>query len=156
MKFLLLLFLCTSVLADNNTVARVIMAETGSQCSSYERLLVAAVIQNRIGHKGFANGTLKTRLDVVNQKNAFSAIGNENWKLSANPDAVKSKAWQEAWQQCKDIANAKIQTDTFPDIVFFTTKGFKLPPNFYDFHIWKLTITKETKHFTFYNIKEIK
>lgn len=126
-----------------DVVAKVINAEASLMCSNMERIFVASVINNRIGHKGFYS--LKTAKDVVTYPKAFTAYGdsnNMNWNSSYISDHAKS------------LSNA-INNGTFKGmkgIHFFVTKGTKLPSHYYSKKYWKINKTIHTKHFTFYGI----
>lgn len=139
---------------DANLVARVIVSEAGPECSIKERVLVASVIKNRIGHKGFANGKLKSMLEVVKQKNAFECIGhdkNKNWKWSANPQNYwHNKSWRLAWRNASALAKGKFHYRN--DVHFFVTKGFKIPKGFVSKKYWNLEKVVSTEHFDFYLI----
>jgi spore germination cell wall hydrolase CwlJ-like protein len=124
-------------------VAKVINAEASDMCSNMERILVASVINNRIGHKGFYS--LDNAEQVVTYPNAFTAYGdtnNMNWNSSYISEHAKSLS--------KSIKNGAFKG--MKGIHFFVTKGTKLPSHYYSKKYWKINKTVHTKHFTFYGI----
>jgi hypothetical protein len=156
MKFLLPILLIASTASADEFVARVIFSEAGPNCTAAERVYVASVIKNRIGHKGF--GKKQSMLDVVKVKNAFECINhdaNQNWKISGEV----MKHWdnvhiRKAWRQSAALAKGKFTSTK--NIHFFLTKGTKVPNNFVAKKYWILKKEFSTKHFDFYSIKERK
>ena len=74
---------------SDNTTARVIYAESGPAASTLERMYIASVIKNRIGHKAFGNK--KSMNGVVTARGQFSALNdkrNMNWGRSGNPSKM--------------------------------------------------------------------
>ena len=132
---------------NNGIVSRVIYSEASDICSSRERWLVASVIKNRIKHKGFGNGKLKSMKDVVKQKNAFSCIGdkrNTNWKRSLTL-TQKNKAFNLA------LKLSIVNFQPYPSIVYYHDKSIKKPKS-WDNRYWKAIKVIETKHFIFYRV----
>jgi hypothetical protein len=77
---------------DENTLARIIYAESSNTPSDMPAIGWSVV--NRVGDREFG----KTMDDVINQKNAFSSVQNNDrqWQGSADPDSLtgpNAKAW---------------------------------------------------------------
>ena len=134
-----------SCLAGDNLTARVIYSEAGPTCSSGERLMVASVIKNRIGHSGF--GYQKSMEAVVTAKHQFSCINdpeNSNWLASA--EAPNSKAWSQA------VALSKGNFTPVTNAVYYHDKSISKPAN-WDNKYWRTVKTAETKNFVFYAVE---
>ena len=135
-------------------VARVIFAEA-MNCSPEERVLVASVMQGRIEHKGFANGTLHSMYDVASQKNAFSCVNdknNKNWAKSANPDALTDKE-KLVWQHCLSLAKGGFQQalgQSGEPLVYYHDHTISRPVNWSKY--WNVKLEVSSKHFEFYSI----
>jgi hypothetical protein len=153
MRFLIVLVVFSWSALGDGLVARVIFAETGPACTTTERLLVASVVKNRIGHKGFDLGRLKTMRDVVSQKGQFESLGhskNSTWVRSADPSKLKG-ADVAAWRQSSLLARGKFTTMT-REAVYFHDKSISKPK--WDNRYWKTYKVAETKHFVFYGVRE--
>lgn len=136
---------------EENFIARVIFAET-LNCSSDERLLVASVIKNRIGHRGFGSGKLKTMYDVVKEKRAFSCIndsGNKQWNKSGKLNELTPKERQ-VWNECAILAKGNFKA--VPTIVYYHDKSIKKPAS-WDNKYWSTKLEKTTTHFSFYSVE---
>jgi hypothetical protein len=133
--------------------ARIIFAETGPACSGAERLWVASTIKNRIKHRGFNLGKLKTMRDVVTQKNAFESLNdpkNSTWVRGANPGKLTG-ADATAYRQSAQLARGKfVSVNT--EVVYFHDKSIKRPKG-WDNKYWTTFKIAETKHFIFYGVK---
>lgn len=144
---------------DDIDVARVIFSEAGPSCPFEERQLVATVMKNRMNHKAFGSGKLKTMKQVAYQPKAFSSVNdvkNSNWKLSGKLnrkefngiDARTIKAWNESLELA---AGKNLLADK--NVVFFIDNTLKNPPkDWYKYYDPKLV--SMTKNFKFYEIKE--
>ena len=148
--FAITLLIGLSVCGAEDTVARVIYAEAGPQCSAKERHLVASVVFNRIDHNGF--GKPIDGLDVVTRHKAFSAykdMANMNWTGSSTPN-LRTGAWLQTRNLSKGIKDRTIVP--VPNVHYFLTKGTPIPKGYYSPKYWTLTVAYETEHFTFYRI----
>ena len=153
MKFtILLLMVAASNIATAQTTARIIFAETGPGSSRIERLWVASTIKNRIAHRGFKLGKLKTMRDVVTQRNQFESLNdsrNSTWVRSATPATLKG-ADVPAWHQSVLLAKGGF-TPVNDEVVFFHDKSIKKPG--WDNRYWTTFKITETKNFIFYGVK---
>jgi hypothetical protein len=149
---LLMLAVSNIAMADGLT-ARIIFAETGPACSSMERLWVASTIKNRINHRGFKLGKLKTMRDVVTQKYAFESLNdprNSTWVRSENPDKLRG-ADVSAWRQSVLLSSGTF-TPVNDEVVYFHDKSITKPKG-WDNKYWTAYKMKETKHFIFYGVR---
>ena len=150
---ILLTMIVSNIAMADGLTARVIFAETGPACSTIERLWVASTIKNRIGHKGFKMGRLKTMRDVVTQKNAFESLNdpkNSTWVRGATPAKLKG-ADVKAWSQSALLSKAGF-TSVNADVVYFHDKSIKKPKG-WDNKYWTAYKITETKHFIFYGVR---
>jgi len=136
----------------NNDAARVIFAETGPVSSPMERLLVASVLKNRISHKGFGRGRLKTMSQVALDKGQFESVEhnkNKNWKLSGTPGKMNRQE-RAAWNQSVLLSKGGFTPQE--DIVYFHDNSLSEPPKSWNNKYWGVTQVTKTKNFTFYTI----
>ena len=149
----------SNVIDDKNYVVRVIFAETVPSVSpdcNYERLLVASVIQGRIGHPGF--GKLKSMVQVVKQKGAFSCVNdskNQMWKKGANPDTLKGNE-KEAYEQCLKLAAGDFEAILGPSgekLVYYHDRSLKAAPKGWYSKYYEPVLEIETEHFKFYSVR---
>ena len=138
---------------EPNVVARVLFAETAS-CSSRERMLVAAVMRNRIGNAAF--GGLPTLQAVVLQRGAFSCVGdadNRNWLKTLHPATMTTRE-RAVWADCLAIANGSILAAVGPSgrpLVYYHDKSIGKPVS-WDNAKWRAVREEVTEHFVFYSI----
>ena len=141
-------------------VARVIFSEAAN-ADPEERRLVALTMQNRINHIGFGGmsgqpGGLESMREVVNEPNAFEAIGDDdniNWERSANPESLNNEeqqVWQHALQLSKGI---QPQNETESEIVYYHDKSLDDPPDNWNNQYWEPLKEIETDNFVFYSIQ---
>jgi hypothetical protein len=150
--FILMVALAKVGMADTLT-ARIIFAETGPACSRTERLWVASTIKNRIKHRGFKLGKLKSMRDVVTQKNAFESLNdnrNSTWVRSVNPAKLKG-ADVPAYRQSALLSKGGF-TPVNSDVVYFHDKSISKPKG-WDNKYWTAYKIAETKHFIFYGVR---
>jgi hypothetical protein len=140
-----------------NLVARVLFCETAN-CTPQERLLVAGVMQNRIGNPPFGNApTLKA---VVQQPRAFSCIGdsnNTNWQKTRHPQRLTT-AEQAIWEACLTCVSATIPPalgSSGRPLVYYHDKSIGKPAS-WDNTQWRAVREVSTEHFVFYSIVPVK
>jgi hypothetical protein len=116
---------------DENQLARVIYAEASNTPSDMPAIGWSVV--NRVGDPEFG----KTMDAVVNQKNAFSSVQNNDpqWRGSADPDSLtgpNAAAWQKAQDTAQGILGGAIPDPTDGGAYFYSSppdgtvpKGFK-------------------------------
>ena len=134
----------------NNIVARVIYSEASPICSYEERFFVASVIKNRIVHKGFDNGKLKTMENVVLQPKQFSCVNdvnNSNWEASFDGEPNL------AWSQSVELSSGKFVA--YGGIVYYHDFSISVP-KCWNNKFWTPVKERSTEHFVFYTIKEKK
>ena len=142
----------------NITVARIIYSEASPKVSNQERELVASVIMNRRGHRGFGMGKLNSMEDVVVQENAFEALNdpkNKNWKASETPETLPNNA-KHAWQHSLQLSTSDFKPISGPSgnpLVYYHDKSIKLPKSWNNKY-WGVTKELETKYFLFYSVYE--
>ena len=153
MRFIILTMVLANLAWADGLTARIIFAETGPACTPTERLWVASTIKNRINHRGFNLGKLKTMRDVVTQKYAFESLNdprNSTWVRSENPDKLRG-ADVPAWRQSALLADGKF-TPVNDEVVYFHDKSISKPKG-WDNRYWTAYKLKETKHFIFYGVR---
>ena len=134
-------------------VARVLFCETAN-CTPQERLLVAGVMKNRIGHAAFGN--VASLRAVVGQPDAFSCVGdrsNSNWARTRYP-ARLTPAEQVIWRQCLALAQGDIPPTLGPSgrpLVFYHDKSIGKPAS-WDTQDWHVVRERTTPHLVFYSI----
>ncbi len=103
-------------------MARIIYAESSNTPSDMPAIGWSVV--NRVGDREFG----KTMDDVINQKNAFLSVQNNDrqWQGSADPDSLTGPN-AKAWQQAQDTAQG-IMGGAIPDPVGGGTYFFSSPP----------------------------
>ena len=107
--------------------------------------LVATVMNNRIGDSNFGN--FKTLEGVVNQKKAFSCIGdpkNLNWKNWDKLSSSEKKKWE--------MLSRKIDI-RYDNIVMYHDKSISNPPKNWVSSCFKVKLEVETEHFKFYSLQ---
>lgn len=152
----------SGVVTQDNTeyachlIARVLFAETLG-VTPEERFHVAEVIFNRIGHRGFKKGTLKTALAVVKSPGAFTCINddhNNQWKRAAHPDRLKDRD-SEVYAHCLELATALVEGKFVPkdaQIVYYHDDSIEKDfSNIY----WKTRRLITTDQLRFYGITEV-
>lgn len=132
----------------SNLVAEVIYAESAST-SIEERRLVASCIKNRINHKGFNKGNLKSMLEVVKVPNQFSCINDPNNKQFKLKDSKKDK---KIWNECLKLSTGKFIVEK--DIVCYHDNSITKPKSWVNNKYWNYVLVKSTKHFKFYKVVE--
>lgn len=142
-------------------VARVLFAETAN-ASDEERRLVALTMQNRLQHPGFGwqsnkGGQLETLNEVVNEPNAFEAIGdddNRQWAKSANPSSMTPKE-KEVWEHSLALSSGNVKPENKQEsrIVYYHDKSIDMPRNWNNKY-WKANKEIETPKFIFYSVEE--
>jgi hypothetical protein len=138
-------------------VARVLFCETANG-THQERILVAGVMQNRVGNPAFGHSaTLKA---VVQQPGAFSCIGdsdNANWRKTRNPERMTS-AERTIWEACLTCVSANIPPALGPSgrpLVYYHDKSIGKPASWDSAH-WHVVREVSTEHFVFYSIVPVK
>lgn len=140
-------------LRSPDLVARVLFCETAS-CTRHERLLVAGVMKNRIGHPAFGYAT--SLHEVVGQPGAFSCGGDEangNWARTRNP-AKLTMAEQAIWRECLALAHGDIPAALGPSgrpLTFYHDKSITKPKS-WDTETWRVVHEHSTTHFVFYRV----
>jgi hypothetical protein len=138
---------------EDRSVARVIWSE-GASCSYEERTLIASVMKNRIGHKGFSRGKLKSLHDVSYQKGAFSCINdpkNRQWKLTKSPLFWKSnKQWKDIWIHCMVLSRGTFQPRTLATC--YHDKSISKPSGWISNKYYSYVLVEETPNFCFYKV----
>lgn len=138
-------------------IARVLFAETAGQTET-ERLLMASVIYNRIGHEGFGGGQLKSALEVARQPLAFSCVGdtaNKQWLLSMTPDEMDEptlKIWEDCVALAESLASGKFEPVN-KDIVYYHDHSIAKPSNWDNDWFTTTPVKTESTAFTFYSAK---
>lgn len=144
-------------------IARVLFAEARSATFA-DRELLACVIHNRIGHKGFYKGRLADAFQVVNYKIAqkrfqFNCIADDNnsqWARSANPDAMTASDLK-VWQECVGLAQ-QLMAGTFKPshsgIVYYHD-GSVARPLSWDNVSWVTSLERKTVAFMFYAVSRV-
>lgn len=136
-------------------VARVIFSEAAN-VSDEEREMVASVIKNRIDHPGFDLGKLDNMNEVVNQRNAFEAIGdsdNMNWDRSERPEAMRG-AERHAWEHSLSLSSGDFKPVSGPSgrpLVYYHDKSIGMPGSWTNKY-WRAIKEIETEHFIFYSV----
>ncbi len=138
-----------------NMVARVLYSEAAG-ANHRERILVAGVMQNRIGHPAFSRApTLEA---VVRQRGAFSCVNdpnNANWQKTRHP-ALLTRGEQAVWQDCLAILATEIPRALGPSgrpLVFYHDKSIKSPPRGWTNSDWRVVYELTTEHFVFYSVE---
>jgi hypothetical protein len=132
---------------------RVLYSETAG-CSVRERLLVAGVMQNRVGNRAFGN--LPSIEEVARQPGAFSCIddpANGNWKKTARPDRM-SAGERVVWEQCERVMAGEIPRAEGPGgtaLVYYHDRSITKPRS-WDNAKWRAMLEVSTEHFLFYSI----
>jgi len=140
----------------NTTVARIIYSEASPIVSDYERELVASVIMNRINHRGFEMGKLKSMQDVVMQHNAFEALNdprNKNWKATETPETLPSSA-RHAWIHSLELSTGNfkpVSGESKRPLVYYHDKSISLPKSWNNKY-WGVIKELTTEHFIFYSV----
>lgn len=142
MKIYLILpfvLICTASYSKETLAQKIIYSEASPLvASAHERYLVASVIKNRINHKHFKRGKLKTVNDVIKAKGAFVSYKtkNTNWNTIKDPRILTQ------------IQHFLTNVSAYPDIVLYHDKSIKKPKT------WKNVVRVcETNKFVFYAIK---
>jgi len=134
-------------------VARVLFCETAN-CTPAERLLVAGLMKNRIGHPAFGNSS--SLRDVVEQPGAFSCVGdddNGNWAKTRHLSSLTAVE-QRIWRECLVLANEDIPAAVGPSgrpLVFYHDRSIHKPKS-WDGDTWHAVPELTTAHFVFYSI----
>lgn len=140
-----------SVVNSDTSVAKVLWCE-GASTSYRERLLVASVMKNRLNHKGFSNGKLKTLREVCYAKNAFSCVNskkNKQWSLTHDDHFWRgNKQWEEIWTHCLVLSRGTFKPRT--DATFYHDKSILMP--WRNNQYWTYILVEETPNFCFYKI----
>lgn len=139
-------------------IARVLFAEAGPSCTTFERMLVATVISNRTGQEGF--GKPATPYDVVTQPRAFSCINdpkNKNWELAdrlykRQPDEF-SKDLLVVWKECVGLACGRNPLCGIPPIVYYHDKSLATFPTSWDNKWYRPIFELRTRNFSFYSVE---
>lgn len=134
---------------SNDIVARVIYSEAAS-ASSYEKLLVASVIKNRINHPGYSAGKLASMEQVVLEKGAFSCINdpkNKQWELSSTPEKLN----YDDWLYCTVLSRGTFIPRT--EATAYHDKSIECPVSWTTNKFYTYIPVIETKHFVFYSVK---
>jgi hypothetical protein len=137
-----------------DVIPRVLFSETAN-CSHAERLLVAGVMQNRIGNPAF--GALSDLRAVALQPGAFSCVNdpaNSNWQKTRHP-LLMSDAERQIWTQCIQIADSSIPPAKGPTgnlLVFYHDKSITTPRSWNN-KTWHVTPEVTTQHFVFYSVE---
>ena len=140
-------------LRSPDLVARVLFSETAN-CTSQERLLVAGVMKNRIGHPAF--GELTSLYEVAAQPGAFSCVdddSNGNWARTRHP-ALLTTAEQAIWRECLALAHGNIPPALGPSgrpLTFYHDKTIT-KPKAWDTETWQVVHEHSTVHFVFYSV----
>jgi len=141
------------VLFPPNVVARVLFSETAN-CTTSERMLVAGVMKNRIGHAFFGGAT--TMNEVARQPGAFSCVAdgdNQNWYKTAHPSQMTS-AERKIWEQCLAYANGAVPPARGPSgrpLVYYHDKSIGKPATWNNDR-WRAVREMSTAHLVFYSI----
>jgi len=149
----LVLWCLCGALFPSNVAARVLFSETAN-CTPAERLLVAGVMQNRMGLSAF--GGANTMNGVVRQPGAFSCIGdagNANWRKTARPSRM-TPAERRIWQQCRACVNGYISPPRGPSgrlLVYYHDKSIATPAGWNNDR-WRAVRELSTRNFVFYSI----
>ena len=144
---------CLEAAFAPNVVARVLFSETAN-CTPHERMLVAGVMRNRIGNRAFGNSA--TLLAVVQQRGAFSCIGdgnNANWRKTLHPGQM-TLAERTIWEECLACANGNIPSALGPSgrpLVYYHDKSIGKPAS-WDNARWRAVREVSTEHFVFYSL----
>lgn len=152
-RFFILLIAIAKMASADGLTARIIFAETGPACTANERLWVASTIKNRVNHRGFKLGKLKTMRDVVTQKYAFESLNdprNSTWVRGGNPAKLRG-ADVPAWRQSVLLSSGGF-TPVNDEVVYFHDKSITKPKG-WDNKYWTAYKLKETKHFIFYGVR---
>jgi hypothetical protein len=133
---------------------RVLYSETAG-CSARERLLVAGVMQNRVGNRAFGN--LPSIEEVCRQPGAFSCIddsANANWRKTARPDRMSSNE-RRVWDECERVLAQDIPPAAGPSgapLVYYHDRSITKPRS-WDNSAWRAVLEVSTEHFLFYSIR---
>lgn len=108
---------------DENSLARIIYAESSNTPSDMPAIGWSVV--NRVGDPEFG----KTLDDVINQKNAFSSVQNNDrqWRGSADPGRLtgpNAKAWQQAQDTAQGIIGGAIPDPVDGGTYFFSSSSY--------------------------------
>jgi len=134
-------------------VARVLFSETASGSPS-ERLLVAGVMQNRVGHAAF--GDSRTLQEVARQPGAYSCVDdpdNTNWRKTLHPEQM-TRTERLIWDQCLAMAASAIVPAHGPSgrpLVYYHDRSIRKPSN-WDNDLWRADYEVTTAHFVFYSV----
>ena len=149
----LTMWCCIDEFFAPNVVARVLFSETAN-CTPRERILVAGVMQNRIGNPAFGN--FATLTAVVQQPGAFSCVGdsdNANWRKTRHPTQM-TPAERAIWEECLACVNGNIPSALGPagrPLVYYHDKSIGKPAR-WDNAKWRAVREESTEHFVFYSI----
>lgn len=135
---------------EEKFIARVLYSETSYKASEQEILMICQIIVNRINNKNFGNG--KNAFEVVNVKNAFSCINDEqnlNWEEFKPNLNSRTKL---CCKLAKKLMSGEKNFFNDDEIVYYHDKS--------DLSLWKKWINKywkpirlyDTKNFQFYKI----
>lgn len=139
-------------------IASVLYAEARG-ATSEDRRRLAAVMKNRVGHKGFNKGRLKTAYAVANATNPngahqFNCINdpkNNQWQKTRNPANMDDKDFT-VWKECVGLAK-QLMAGTFKPvntkIVYYHDHSIAKPPS-WDNPYWITYLVYETGFFIFY------
>ena len=139
---------------SNGNVARVLWAE-GASATPKERLYIASVMKNRIGHPGYGGGKLHTLEQVAYSKGEFICIEddkNSQWKLTENSEFWQgNKKWTQIWIHCMVLSRGtfspRIRATAYHDKSIHMPKSWKTNP------YWMYVLEEETPNFKFYKVE---